>query len=416
MPGLKLNNKKKLSTHKNLNPFDKIEYVYIPLISFNDENLTELVKKDDYVYKGEVLAKRKGDQKMPIYSSVSGTVIDFEEHTYLNGNKVKCIKIKNDFKDKIKEEYLKKEINTYSKEEFINLLKNNNIVGLGGAGFPTYLKYETDTKINTLLVNAVECEPYLSCDFMLAKKRCEEILETIDAIQEINNIEKAIIVFKDDNKELINLYTSYAGTYLKIKIATVPSKYPSGWERNIVKHVCHLDYDKYPIEKGIVVNNIGTIYAIYETLKYNHPITERVVTFSGETLNYPQNIIVKIGTKISDLVEYIGGVKSEDYIIIANGPMMGKEVDNDLVVSPTLSAVLFLKQEKDIMTSCLRCGKCSLVCPAKLSPVMIMDNIKNKDRLKKLEPNKCINCGLCSYICPAKIDVRDKVNEARRNI
>lgn len=411
--------KVKIDKHKLTNDkllvYNKPKKVYIPLISGNDTNITILVKKGEYVYKGSIIGKRKGDFRIPIHSSVSGTVLDFEEKTCFNGEKVKCVVIENDFKEKIEQKLsVKRSINKYTKEEFLNLLMENGIVGLGGAGFPTYVKYEPKN-INTLIVNAVECEPYITADHILAKQKCEEILEAIDAILEINKIKEAIIAIKKENVELKQIFDNYIGTYLKIKIKLVPNVYPMGWERKLIKEVTHKEYDKYPIEEGIVVNNISTIYAIYEALKYNKPLIERIITFSGENLQDKRNVLVKIGTPVSEVLEQLK-VK-ENSVIVAGGPMMGKKVE-DLVVSANMNCILALEHKIDIPTICLKCGKCVEVCPSKLSPVLIMRTKVKKDKdinkLKKLHPEKCIECGLCSYICPANLLVRERVKDAKK--
>lgn len=411
--------KVKIDKHKLTNDkllvYNKPKKVYIPLISGNDTNITILVKKGEYVYKGSIIGKRKGDFRIPIHSSVSGTVLDFEEKTCFNGEKVKCVVIENDFKEKIEQKLsVKRSINKYTKEEFLNLLMENGIVGLGGAGFPTYVKYEPKN-INTLIVNAVECEPYITADHILAKQKCEEILEAIDAILEINKIKEAIIAIKKENVELKQIFDNYIGTYLKIKIKLVPNVYPMGWERKLIKEVTHKEYDKYPIEEGIVVNNISTIYVIYEALKYNKPLIERIITFSGENLQDKRNVLVKIGTPVSEVLEQLK-VK-ENSVIVAGGPMMGKKVE-DLVVSANMNCILALEHKIDIPTICLKCGKCVEVCPSKLSPVLIMRTKVKKDKdinkLKKLHPEKCIECGLCSYICPANLLVRERVKDAKK--
>lgn len=405
--------KVKLNSHKltsdELVIYNRPQKVYIPLISGYDQDITILVNKGEYVYKGSIIAKRKGNFRIPIHSSVSGTVIDFEERTCFTGEKVKCVVIENDFKEKIEQRLpVKKNISKYTKEEYIELLKENGIIGLGGAGFPTYVKYEA--KINTLIVNAVECEPYVTADCAVIKAKCEEILETIDAILEINRIEKAIIAIKKSDIELKEIFDNFIGTYLKIKLVVVNNTYPMGWERALIKEVCNITYDKLPIEKGVVVNNISTIYAIYEALKYNKPLIERIVTFTG-TLKEPRNIIVKIGTPIIEVLNKLG-MNDED-IIISGGPMMGVKIDRDAVISANQNCILVTKKDLSKSSICLNCGKCVDICPAKLSPVLIMKT-KDKNKLKYLEPNKCVHCGLCSYICPAKIDVRSNVYNAQK--
>lgn len=420
MQGIRLPKYKKISTIKAVNTYNKPKVVYIPLISQADTDITALVKKGDYVYKGTIVGKSKGNLRIPIHASISGNVLDFEEKTYLNGLKVKCVVIENDFKEKIeKRNNIKKEIDGYTKEEFIETIKEAGIVGLGGGGFPTYVKYSSNEKITTLIINAVECEPYITADYMLLTTKCEEVLEAIDAIIDINNIDEAIIAIKKGNVALKDHINNFIGTYLKIKLVEVPNFYPMGWERNLVKFVTGETYVKLPMEKGVVVNNASTIYAIYEALKFDRPLTERIITFTGEMLKEPQNVLVKLGTPISEIIEFLGGYTDLSNIkFVAGGPMMGVSLPNDeLVATSNLNCVLVLKQGLNDPTSeCLRCGKCIAACPAKLSPVLIKDNIKNINRLRELEPLRCIECGLCSYICPAKITVREFVKTAKLEV
>ncbi len=416
--GVKIPSRKTMSIKNKVGVYNKMKYVYIPLISGNDTNITVAVKKGDYVYKGSVIGKRKGMFRIPIHSSISGTVIDYEEKYVSNGQKVKCVVIENDFLDAIEKEYENNDITKYTKTEFIKTLKDCGIVGLGGSGFPTYVKYNIDKKINTLIVNAVECEPYITADFILFREKCEEILETIDAIREINNIDEAIIAIKNYNTELKEIIDNYIGTYLKIKVVLVPNLYPMGWEKNLVKYIKKTDYERLPMEKGIIVNNVSTIYAIYEALKYKKPLTERIVTFTGENLKRPQNVMVKIGTSSSEVIQKVGGLNKKDVTYVAGGPMMGCGIPtDDIIINLNDNCILALnnyKQEKE--TACMRCGKCVEKCPAKLSPVLITENLKKTDKLKKLQPQKCMECGLCSYICPAKINLREKVKEAKQKL
>lgn len=403
----------KIEKHKLENSqllyFNNPEIVYIPLISGNDTDITILVKKNEYVYKGSMIGKRKGDYRIPIFSSVSGTVIDFKEKTCFNGQKVKCVVIKNDFKEAVEHKsIIKEKINQFTQEEFIEILKDKGIIGLGGAGFPTYLKYDK-SKAKTLLINAIECEPYVMADNELCKLKCEEILEAIDAILEINKIPQAIIAIKKTNVELKKIFDNYIGTYLKIKIKTVSDYYPAGWERNLVKDTLNITYNKYPIEQGIIVNNVSTIYAIYEALKYDKPLIERIITFSGDAVK-GTNALVKIGTPINDILDKLEYDK--DSIIVSGGPMMGAKADSDLVVSANQNSILIMKPKTSLKTECLKCGKCVEACPVKLSPVLIMNMLNNKD-LIKMQPEKCIECGLCSYICPAHINVRNEIKKAK---
>jgi electron transport complex protein RnfC len=410
-------NKETTSTEEIIN-FDAPSRVYIPLINQNDDNVTLLVKKGDKVNIGTIIGKRKGNFRIPILSSVSGKVIDTCEHHYLNGNLVRCVVIENDFND-TKEDNGKtrKNICKMSKDDFITSIRDAGIIGAGGAGFPTYIKYSADN-INSLIVNMVECEPFITADYTLVLNNVEYILECIDAILEINGIKQAYIAVKKDNSEIIELLNDYLGTYLKIKLLLVDDNYPSGWERNLVEKVTGRSYATLPAEVGVIVSNVSTIYAIYEVLKYHKPFIERIVTFTGNGLKGNANVKVRVGTLVSDVVESLGGYNDGDYMLIAGGPMMGHAIEqDDLVVTPNLNAVTVIPFKPDeLPTECLHCGRCIGVCPAGLSPVMIKDNINDLNKLKKLHPERCVSCGACSYICPARIKIKEIVNIASQKV
>ena len=290
---------------------------------------------------------------------------------------------------------------------------------MGGASFPTYAKYDTEKTIKTLLINAVECEPYITADYMMIINHAEEILECLDAILKINKINECFIAIKKDNTKLINEFNKFIGTYPNIKIYEMPNLYPMGWEKSIVKEVLKVTYKNLPIEVGAIVNNVSTIYAIYESIKYNKTLTSRIVTFTGEGFEKPQNIKLKIGTPVSEVIANLCKYKNKkDLYFVAGGPMMGNSLPtDDLVVSPNLNCVLVLPKNKEKASiECLRCGLCVKYCPAKLSPVLIKNDCNNPEKAKFYEVNRCIECGLCSYVCPSKIKVREFVRKAKESL
>lgn len=418
MRGVTIKMDDKIKVKKEMLEFIKPQKIYIPLENKSGIKYKKLVNVGDYVFKGQVVAMNESID-FPIHSSVSGYVVENESNELNTGKKVECIAIENDFKEKYKDKLGSiKEISNYSKEEFIELLKTSEITGLGGSDFPTFLKYNTDSKINYLLVNGVECEPYISCDKVVMSKYMEKILEAVDAILEIMKIKKAYIVVKSSNIESQKIINKYINTYPNIKLALMPDMYPAGWERNIVEVVLHKKYDKYPVEVGAIVSNVSTIYAIYEMLKYNTPLTERIITITGTGIRKPSNIKVKIGTKLSEIIENIEGYKDiKKPIFIAGGPMMGSSLpDDNLIVTKDLNCVLVIDDIELTNYPCIKCGKCTNVCPVHLLPVMIMNNIGNEKKLKELMPQKCIECGLCSYICPSKIEVREYVRIAKGRV
>jgi len=416
MRGKKIINEKNISITKNIKKFNEPDYVYIPLISYDNTLFNTKVKNGDYVLKGEVLAVSNDKYEFPIHSSVSGTVKGIEKHSYIDNTLIDTIVIENDFLEKEKKIGSVKKINNYSVEEVINLLKNAGVVGMSGTNYPTYYKYGTELKINTLIVNAVEAESYITSDFSILNSKTVEILETIDALLEIFNINECIIAVKDFNKAAVDDLIQYIGSYTKIKIKSVPDSYTMGWDKYLVKYLLNLDIKNNTMEKSVLVNNISTIYCIYEALKYRKPIIERIVTFSGKGIKKPQNVLVKVGTKVNDVINFIGGTKKGNYKTIMNGPMMGKMVDNDAIITKNTTGVIILEELNDKEIECINCGKCTNICPVRLAPVLIMNNQNNEKVLEKLNPKKCIECGLCSYICPSKIKLRDIVISSKEKV
>lgn len=410
MIGIKLQNQKKISITDNIEEFYSPNFVYIPLSNRGDDNTTVFIKKNDYVYKNQLIAKVKGKYAVPIFSSVSGVVSAIIPENTIHG-KLKCAVIKNDFKE-LEEERNRVEVKT--KEEFIKLLYDCGVVGLGGGAYPTYLKYKQAKNIETLIVNCVEGEPYVTSDYMIVNNYIQDVLETLDKIMNIFDIKEcfiAILVASDSLKEKIK---SHLGIYPKIKLIEVPNLYPMGWEKYLVRYIKHLDYDNIPTDKEIIVNNISTIYSIYEAFKYQKPQIDRIVTFSGDNIENPHNIRIKIGTKIKEVLPKLS---VSDSTIINGGVMMGRVACPDTIITKESKAILFMKNvATGDIKDCIKCGKCVRVCPVKLSPVVICDNVDNEDILKELNVSKCISCGLCSYICPAKIEVRKYIKEALNKI
>lgn len=417
LSGVKLIDHKRKSITDQILEINKPALVYIPLVNHSNMECKCLVKIGAKVQKGDVIGLRDDYLEFPIHTSVSGKVTAFKNKLYLNGKKVKCVVIENDYQEKQKLRGAKRKLASYSKEKFVELLKQCAVTGMGGSDFPTYIKYQSD--LDTIIVNAVECEAYLTADHMILKLKIEEILEAIDAIMEINGIKHGFIAIKDKNYQLKTKIESYLGTYPNISLVSVADIYPMGWEKYLIKTILKKDYQTLPSDLGIVVNNVSTIYAIYKALKYQKPISKRIITISGEKVINPQNVLVKIGTPIKDIINQIGGFHKDTAIkLIAGGPMMGNSLgSDDLVVTKNLNGLLLMDGGfKEESITCLRCGKCVSICPALLSPVLIRDMSTDYEKLKYLRPEKCIECGLCSYICPSKIDVRGAVIKAKDEI
>ena len=401
----------------NIEMYIKPETIYVPLENKNGITYKHLVKEGDYIYKGQPVAVNE-KINFPIHSSISGYAAFGTNKIIGNGKKIKCVVVKNDFKEKYeKSKMIKKEISSYTKEDFIEALRTNGISGLGGSDFPTFIKYNTDN-IKYLLINAVECEPFVSCDKAVIHNYSENILEAIDSIMEIMKIPYSYIVLKETSIDAIKMLNKHIGTYPNIKISLVSDAYPNGWERLVVKNTLGIEYDKYPSEKGIIVSNVSTIYSIYEMLEYNRPLTERVITITGPGIKKKRNVKVKIGALASEVIAGLDGYKNiKKPLFIAGGPMMGNSLPTDeVIITKDINSLLVIEDHFEKNLPCIKCGKCMEVCPVGIYPVFIMNNKDNLDALKDLRPKKCIECGLCSYICPSKIEVREFVRIAKEKV
>lgn len=394
----RINYPKRALTSK-LKKFNNESKVYLPIFSHSKI----LVKKGEYVYKEQLLANCKG--KLPIYSSTSGIFLG-NKTIMNNGEKKYCMVIESDHTNNIQKKQTPK---IKTKEDFVKCLYDNALIGMGGGGYPTYLKYKN---INSLIINATECEPYISADECLIYQHIEEILKTLTKINEIFELNHIIIAVK--KRKLAKDIRKYLKNYPSIKLKLVPDYYPVGWSKALVQEVLDVTIETHSSDSGIVVENISTVYAIGQALN-NKPLVERIVTFDGDAIENPSNIIIKNGTKLTEVLTTLK-IEKDNCDIIAGGPMMGKKIEEDLIFNPQINAVLFIKNKKETPTACIRCGKCIQHCSASLAPVLIKDNISHKNNLKQLHPEKCIECGLCSYVCPAKLPVRNFVLNAKKII
>ena len=397
MAGYKLPHHKHMSMNE-LKSFLKPKDIYL-------EQGDSKLLVGDYVYKYQTIG-HKERFNVPIISSVSGTVVDIKDG---------YIKIKNDLLEKTEKEIINRDVSKIKKEEFLDIIEKAGIIGMGGAGFPTHMKYKTDKNIELLIVNAVECEPYITADYSIMNEKCNELLEGINNIIRINKINNAILAIKKTNVEVIKKFKEIIDKYPKIELRIVRDIYPMGWERTLIKEVTKKEYDILPIELGIVVNNISTIFAINNALKHDIPLVERIITITGENVKNPGNVMVKIGTSVNEILKFMGGIL-DDSVLINGGPMMGVEINKTDYIKPQMNCILVLpKPKEENIINCLRCGKCVSACPANLAPVLIKE-CSDKEELIKLQVNKCISCGLCSYICPSRIDLRNIVNEKKEVI
>lgn len=417
--------RKHLNGHKELTKHEEIiklvkgnndpKEVYFPTMSPNGKPITFTVNEGDTVKVGTRIGERT-DFYVPIYSSVSGTVVGkkmvFSPQV---GRPIQHIVISNDGQY-VEDEPLKTVTLDSSKEEIFEAIKEAGLVGMGGAGFPTYVKYNNPQGIETLLVNGVECEPYLTTDFFAMQLDVDALLLGCEYLMKASGAKNAIIAFKvhkDEVKEAINAKLS---GHPNISIKEVPDQYPMGWERTLIKQVFNKEYDRLPSEAGVVVNNAQTVIELGKTLSTGKVVSTRLVTVSGNGVNHPTNVLCPIGTLAKELVAVCGGYVEGDINLIPGGPMCAKAVKQDdfamLIPMGSLTILKFAAVKAD---PCLRCGACTLNCPASLQPVelKIAFERKDTDRMDKLNIMSCVECGMCSYVCPSKIDVTDSIKKAK---
>lgn len=367
-----------------------------------------IVKVGDQVLVGTLIAEQDGFISSPVYSSVSGTVKSIADTLLSNGKTAPAITIESDGEMTPDESIAVPQVN--SKEDFIDAVKNSGIVGLGGAGFPTYVKFATDKKIDTLVINGAECEPYITSDSVTMVDRADEILFAIETADKYFNFDKIVIGIEKNKATAIAKMKELSAKNSKIQVKVLPSIYPQGGEKVLVYHTVGrtIKVGQLPADVGCIVCNSSTMANIGKYLQTGMPLVEKTITVDGGAVKEPKNVIVAIGTPIGEVFDFCGGFVCEPEKVIYGGPMMGIAVP-DLtvpVLKQTNALVAFNSKETKTAktTACIKCGKCTNHCPFGINPAAIAKAYKNKDTeaLEKLGADICMLCGCCAFICPAK--------------
>lgn len=411
----------KISRHYRIESISAGEVVQLPLLQHTGKVAIPIVKEGDVVLTGQKIAKEDGFISSPVHSSVSGKVKEIKDlvHPTL-GVKVPTIVIENDGKNKTIDFVSKyKEYFRFDKKEIIDFIKDNGIVGLGGAMFPTHVKLSPKKEVDVVLLNGCECEPYLTCDERLMQECSREILEGLKIIMYLLDAVKGIVVIEDNKPQTISKMKEVVSKVANVDVAVVKTKYPQGAEKQLIKTVLGKEVPSggLPLDVGVVVQNIATSLAIYNAVVKGIPLYERVITVSGD-VNRIGNFMVKVGTIIKDIVKVLNiNITGIDKIVFG-GPMMGVAVNT--LESPMLkgtSGILFLRDSIKSYSygPCIRCGKCVSVCPMKLMPNFLSVYIENEmwDRVKIFSPNDCIECGCCSYVCVSNRPIVAQVKYAK---
>jgi Na+-translocating ferredoxin:NAD+ oxidoreductase subunit C len=391
------------------------EYI-VPVSEKLDHEKSIQVEIGDHVYKGQLLAEAKTSFESNVHAPTSGKIkaIDKRLIPHPGSCKAMCITIETDYHDTAPESVDSQGYKQLSPDTLVTLIQEYGVNGLGGAGFPTATKFNPAATIDTLVVNGVECEPYITCDDRLMRENANEIIEGILLALHISSAEKAIIAIEDDKPQAIDAMKLAAQSHALIEVLVLPTKYPSGSEKQlfVIATGIEIPNGKRPHDVGLMMLNVGTCYALKQAVVNNLPLIERITTLTGKAMPLPGNYRIRIGTKLSDLIKHFN-IKNAAQILFG-GPMMGFPVENQTMsLSKTVNCVIFaakaeLASERHEMP-CIRCGDCQDVCPAGLLPQQLLFYSKNQQHEKALQHQifDCIECGACSYVCPSDIPLVD---------
>jgi len=393
-----------------------------------------IVKPGDKVSKGDLIGVPANFSAANVHASVSGTVKDIILAKDNFNREYEIVVIESDKEEDMisnipEREYEKKlvDLSSFSKEEIIGKMKEGGLIGMGGAGFPTHIKYETKEVINYILINGAECEPYLTCDHILMKEHGYAIINGVLLFVKAANAKKAYICIEDNKQDVAHeLENIISGKNLPIEIVILPTRYPQGGERQLVEAVLRTEVPagELPSSVGTIINNVGTAKAMADIVLGGVPVISRLVTVTGK-VNTPCNYLVPIGTRYSELIEQSGGFTAEICRVVEGGPMTGNCLfignnPKDLKgsVAKNTSGLLVLEDLPKSESPCIRCGECERVCPAGLAPFKIdFAAIEGNINLcEKLYATECISCGCCSYVCPAKRELAYRITEAKNEI
>lgn len=383
-----------------------------------------IVEAGEHVLKGQKIAEAGGFVSAPVYSSVSGTVKAIEPHLNPTGAMVNCIVVENDGEYEEVEYKASKSLDEMTKEDILNAIGEAGIVGMGGAGFPTRVKLspKEPEKIDYIIANCAECEPYITADYRRMMETPEEIVGGMSIVLKLFDNARGIFGVEDNKPDCIEKLKELTKNEPRMEVMALKTKYPQGGERQLIYATTGraINSSMLPADAGCVVDNVETMINIYHAVTEGKPSIERVVTVSGDAVNEPGNFKVLFGTNQAELVEAAGGFKSKPEKVISGGPMMGFSMFTlDVPVTKTNSSILCLTKDevaKYEPTACINCGRCVEVCPSRLIPSRLADYAERHDEetFTKQEGMECMECGSCSYVCPAKRPLKQSIGSMRK--
>ncbi|MGN0781653.1 MAG: electron transport complex subunit RsxC [Christensenellales bacterium] len=415
--GIHFPDMKYLTKDKPVETLPPFEHYYVALSQHIGAPAQPVVEAGASVAEGDLLARAKGMISANIFSPVSGTVVGIETRKNKQGANAPYIHIKNDY---LNRRVFMEPVDASDPEAVRQRVSDAGIVGLGGAGFPTFVKLNPSKPVDTLIVNAAECEPYLTCDYRVMLERTDELVEGIKILSDCLGVKRTVVGIEENKMEAFEKLSGYDG----LELALLEKKYPQGGEKQLIYACCKREVPPkaLPMDVGVVVQNVATALAVYEAVVKGKPLYERVVTVSGMGVANPKNLLVKNGTLYADALEFCGGISEDTQKLIAGGPMMGTSLyDAFGVFAKTDSGLLALtKAEANTSqpSNCINCGACARACPMNLMPMYIdfyalAGDFKTSE---KYGTNHCIECGCCANVCPAKRPLVQSIRLAKAKL